>query len=271
MSLKTIVKDRISKFPGRVKLTPVSGQTNVYDMVRADQPLEEGTAINAALFNKKCDALTEDVTVYVSKNGNDSAADGTSAKPYLTIQAALDSVPKNLDGHKVYIHIGAGTYAGAVSIENFSSGRVIITGASGAVVKIQGMVTIRKSGVDIENIALTIENSYMYITECGWVFLVSSASLTCFGAAHGIYARYGSHACLGGVFTVNNSTSSAVRVGENSSIYLFEANGTGNAVGIYAQGGVAWVRLATFNATTEYSSAHGGRIYNGAQTSAPKY
>ena len=98
MALKTNVVDRVSAYPGRVKLTPVSGQTNTYDMVRADQPTQAGTPLNAALFRQKADALTGDVTVYVTKSGNDSTADGTSAKPFLTIQGALNSIPKNLNG-----------------------------------------------------------------------------------------------------------------------------------------------------------------------------
>jgi len=44
------VKDRVPTYPGRVRLTPVSGQANTYDMVRADEPIEEGTPINRALF-----------------------------------------------------------------------------------------------------------------------------------------------------------------------------------------------------------------------------
>lgn len=40
------MKDRIPKYPGRVKLTPVPGQADVYDMVRADEPEEAGTPIN---------------------------------------------------------------------------------------------------------------------------------------------------------------------------------------------------------------------------------
>lgn len=40
------MKDRISLYPGRVQLNPVSGMNNVYDVVRADEPLEEGTPLN---------------------------------------------------------------------------------------------------------------------------------------------------------------------------------------------------------------------------------
>ena len=42
------MKDRIPTYPGRVKLTPVAGQANVYDMVRADEPVEAGTPLNKA-------------------------------------------------------------------------------------------------------------------------------------------------------------------------------------------------------------------------------
>ena len=40
------MQDRISLYPGRVKLTPVSGQDNVYDMTRQDNPTTEGTPLN---------------------------------------------------------------------------------------------------------------------------------------------------------------------------------------------------------------------------------
>lgn len=62
--------DREPLYPGRVKLTPVSGQSNVYDMVRADQPAQAGTPLNkntflkdatAALFGKNSAALPDEI------------------------------------------------------------------------------------------------------------------------------------------------------------------------------------------------------------------
>ena len=41
------MQDRVSLYPGRVKLIPVTGQENTYDMVRADEPTQEGTPLNA--------------------------------------------------------------------------------------------------------------------------------------------------------------------------------------------------------------------------------
>lgn len=40
------MQDRVPLYPGRVKLTPVAGQANTYDMARADQPTQEGTPLN---------------------------------------------------------------------------------------------------------------------------------------------------------------------------------------------------------------------------------
>lgn len=40
------MKDRTPKFPGRVKLEPVAGQTDTYDMTRADDPDDTGTPFN---------------------------------------------------------------------------------------------------------------------------------------------------------------------------------------------------------------------------------
>lgn len=42
------MQDRVSQYPGRVKLTPVSGQENVYDMEWADGATVAGTPLNKA-------------------------------------------------------------------------------------------------------------------------------------------------------------------------------------------------------------------------------
>ena len=64
------MQDRVSLHPGRVKLIPVAGQENTYDMVRADSPTQEGTPLNkdtllkdatAALFGLGSDAVPDDI------------------------------------------------------------------------------------------------------------------------------------------------------------------------------------------------------------------
>lgn len=70
------MKDRVPLYPGRVKMVPVAGQENVYDMTRADQPTQQGDPLNkatllkdatAALFGLGADAVPDDVLAYVGK------------------------------------------------------------------------------------------------------------------------------------------------------------------------------------------------------------
>lgn len=44
------MQDRVATYPGRWKLTPVAGQTDVYDFERADDPITAGTPLNKATF-----------------------------------------------------------------------------------------------------------------------------------------------------------------------------------------------------------------------------
>lgn len=50
------MQDRVPLYPGRVKMTPVSGQANTFDMVRADDPTQEGTPLNKATLLKDATA-----------------------------------------------------------------------------------------------------------------------------------------------------------------------------------------------------------------------
>lgn len=70
------MKDRVPLYPGRVKLTPVSGKENTYDMVRSDEPTQEGTPLNkasllkdttAALFGLGTDAVPDDALALLSR------------------------------------------------------------------------------------------------------------------------------------------------------------------------------------------------------------
>lgn len=70
------MKDRVPLYPGRVKMTPVAGQENVYDMVRSDQPTQDGDPLNkatllkdatAALFGLGADSVPDDVLAWIGK------------------------------------------------------------------------------------------------------------------------------------------------------------------------------------------------------------
>lgn len=71
------MQDRVPLYPGRVTLTPVSGQANTFDLTRADQPTQEGTPLNkasllkdatAALYGKTAEAVPDDLLSVLSKS-----------------------------------------------------------------------------------------------------------------------------------------------------------------------------------------------------------
>lgn len=73
------MKDRVPLYPGRVMLTPVSGQESTYDMVRADEPTQEGTPLSkatflkdstASLFGLGSDAVPDDAFAALSRFHN---------------------------------------------------------------------------------------------------------------------------------------------------------------------------------------------------------
>lgn len=92
------MKDRIPLYPGRVKLMPVPGQPDIYDMVRADQPTEVGTPINkatllsdstASLYGYSSDAVPNTLFSLLSKAVIQSA----SGQPLKSIKGSTVSVP----------------------------------------------------------------------------------------------------------------------------------------------------------------------------------
>lgn len=70
------MQDRVPLYPGRVKMTPVAGQANTFDMVRADDPTKAGTPLNkatllkdatAALYGLGTGAVPDDVFAELGK------------------------------------------------------------------------------------------------------------------------------------------------------------------------------------------------------------
>ena len=101
------MQDRVPTYPGRVRLTPVTGQAGVYDMERADEPTQAGTPINKATL------LTDAAAAAVE------AAAGESSPPSLPSQALamLAAAISELNGKAVQMetgeYTGTGTYGSA--------------------------------------------------------------------------------------------------------------------------------------------------------------
>ena len=80
------MKDRSPLYPGRVTLTPVSGQANTYDIARADQPTEAGTPLNK-------NTLLKDATAALYGLGSDAVPDEVLEMLGDSIQLEANAVP----------------------------------------------------------------------------------------------------------------------------------------------------------------------------------
>lgn len=81
-------------------------------------------------FMKNIKPLETDMTVYVATTGSDTTGDGSSLKPFKTIQHAIDTLPKNLGDFRASIFISDGTYDEDVQIVGFCSGEIFIASLS---------------------------------------------------------------------------------------------------------------------------------------------
>lgn len=80
--------------------------------------------------------LFQNTTFYVATTGSDTTGDGTSTKPWLTIQTAWDKINKfyELNGYTATINLADGTYSGALSVTTpVVNGYISINGNSGDV------------------------------------------------------------------------------------------------------------------------------------------
>ena len=91
------VLDRVPKYPGRVKLIPVSGQANTYDLVRADDPLVAGTPINKALFESIVSVAEATLTVSGWTLGADGRYTQTVSVAPVRVNSKIVIVDCNLD------------------------------------------------------------------------------------------------------------------------------------------------------------------------------
>lgn len=279
MSLKIPVTDRIPTYPGRVKMTPVSGQANTYDLVRADNPVDAGTPLNKALFDNKAYTVTENATVYVNRStGSDSTGDGTASAPYATIQAAIDSIPKCLGGFTVEIDIAANTYPERIRVEGFYGGRLVI-GQADRTTTVNGISVFASSSVQfrISNVTPAAGDSaaLVYVGAGSNVLLGRHMTLACANISTiGVGVEQNSSlTALGVSLNVNGSKEIAVLAKHNGRITMEISGGSSNAgVGLRAENGsVITYVTKSLAAATATLTLGGGRIYASAQSSIPNY
>ena len=251
------VVDRVSTYPGRVKLTKANGTTEYVTWERADEPTVEGTPINKALFDSIAAdiGLAAEVTLYVSGAGSDTLGTGSSSNPYKTINKALSTLPKNLNGKRTFISIAGGTYNEIVNVDSFSCGRIIFGGSASAGVTISGLV-VNGCKVLVDSISLTVGNNGVFVESLGMLYSTNNALITVNGAADGVTLRYGSVIDLNRL-TINNATNRALQVQYGSTASVGTLAGSGNNIGVYLYNSTAYVVAPSISATVPFTNDNG--------------
>lgn len=158
--------DRVVEHPGRVKLTPVTGQTNVYDMTRDEgNEYTEGTLLNAANLNTQTQLDSAVQTKFSALETDTSFQnDMSNALNYL-----LESYTVQTSGNWAYIVLGK-LFIGMCSF----NGTLTIGTAVGSVYQTAANSTltfpVTLSTVDYANVAIS-SNSYSV-----WTAIYSSST-----------------------------------------------------------------------------------------------
>lgn len=222
---------------------------------------------------KKPDAVQGNITLHVAKTGNDTTGDGSESKPYLTIQKALNSLPKLLLA-RADIVIHGGTYEEAVLVYGFSGAhRLTIEGAENETVKIK-TVDIRAANlaeaVQLRNVELvgTSEDGYNFSVQTVDVEFVILENVSCtnatasshFGAFRFEYTLF---ARLTGCTISNKAVALDVAA---AMVYMDNTvTGTGNTVGIRCGSGWGnvggYVQKGGANIAGEEQKGYGGQIW----------
>ena len=266
--------DRVPTYPGRIKFTKEDG-TVIYGVwERADNPSVEGTPLNAATFNamQEGGGLSADTTLYVSKTGSNTTGDGTEGKPYASITKALSVLPRNLNGFNATIRVSAGSYVENVEVKYFYGGTVIFR-STGDNVTISS-VSIFDSLVEFYGINITLNSSStagssLYI-EGGRLFSLNDISIM--SPSIGIHVTNGGRLHMAGADASFSGNSYAVLVDNGGYATIGTLAGSAQILLEAEKGGQICYNTITATASVRlHSTASGGRIYSGVQTSIPNY
>lgn len=117
--------DRVVEYPGRIQLTEVSGQTDVYDVERAEGAVTEtGTPFNAATFNAIAQDILDKITAQADRI---TELENREVVKTVTVSSSAVSIPANAFGA---IRIPFTPPAGYTAV---GIGQIVLT-ASGALI-----------------------------------------------------------------------------------------------------------------------------------------
>lgn len=217
--------------------------------VKADLDAEGGRVLAAQM------RFDVEQIIYVDAAATETDADGSEAKPFKTIQAAVNAYYPG--ARVVTIKIKAGTYAEAVSITN-ATGTLFILGRNGS-----GTVTVTSLNAQFTNV---------HVSDITFTGGVSGNAITIANVDNGTLDRVAvqGNSSLSGIALYNarafltsitvNDCDTAIEARDGSFAAIRGTTGTGNGVGLAAFESVITCAEHTMSATTPYVRQNGGAI-----------
>lgn len=198
------------------------------------------TGVRVGSYGAMIGTLPDHTTLYVATTGSDTTGDGTSAKPYKTIQYALNTLPRDLGGRQATIIINPGVYAEAVNISNFYNGQLYVRSTMIGVVS--DAVTINYLSIvyctaNIVIDGIKINNSAAESSV--WVFSSMNVLLNSLKLVTSAPSKRGIYCAQGNIVSVSNCdiTGKWIAISHiNTSGYIRDCTGSGNSYAIESSG-----------------------------------
>ena len=228
---------------------------------------------SASKLAQKPDALLAYTILHVAKTGSDTTGDGSEAKPFLTIQKALNSLLRLLLD-RVIIRVHEGTYDENVLVTKFIGNESLsIEAARGETVNIKTVdieTVSLAGGVSVKGLTLTgtSNNNYNWSLRCQSCNAINIESVTCTGAVPtaslGAFRLFNT-ASVYIVNTVISNKPIALDI-TGATVYLNNTvTGTGNTVGIRCGSGYGihggFVQKGGASIAGEEQKYYGGQIW----------
>ncbi|HFO1258300.1 TPA: hypothetical protein ACHIYJ_000362 [Enterococcus faecium] len=210
-------------------------------------------------------AYGETLDLYVAKDGNNQTGDGTEAKPFLTIQAAVNQIPL-LTSSRVTIWIGDGVYLEDVVVRNLKAVSITIRNRQNV------SDTSSELGVKVRSIAFISSLGYQQINGLQFVDQANISGVAYIGGdiKCAIYSEQSSYLAVWNCRFAENTFGKgnrclfaigASKIGTSNNFYqnqnciaearnLADINidsndrGSGNDYGVIADNGTARVKVA---------------------------
>lgn len=221
--------------------------------------------------------VNQNQVIYVTPEGNDATAKGTADAPYGTIQKAIDSISKNLNGFTVVIKVGQGEYSEDITIGGFYGGELVlerwneedvcIINGKLSVLDCHSIVSVRNLRFNARssetNMVVNVSRSdKVTINNCE---IIGNGKTGCDGIVMGYLTN-----CF--LYSIHiDNVRNAIIASSGAKCFSQTCNIINSSLAYYATAGMLQVLLGTTDTDTLYLTDTGGRIYVGSQTNLPNY